>query len=118
MKNLLVILSLSSLVMACAQATPVTTPSGNRGFSVSCGAARLDDCYAKAGEVCPSGYEILDQQGSRYLGQLSTGNAYANSGGNAFANRMNAQANYNSSAQANYSSIPMMTRNQLLIECK
>ena len=36
MKNLLVILSLSSLVMACAQATPVTTPSGNRGFAVSC----------------------------------------------------------------------------------
>jgi hypothetical protein len=118
MKNLLVILSLSSLVMACAQATPVTTPSGNRGFAVSCGAALLDECYAKAGEVCPSGYEILDQQGSRYLGQLSTGNAYANSGGNAFANRTNAQANYNSNARANYSSLPMMSPNKLLIECK
>ena len=118
MKNFLVVFSLSSLVIACARATPVITPNGNQGYSISCGAAVLDKCYEKAGEVCPRGYEVLDRQGSQYLGQVSTGNAYANSGGNAFANRMNAQANYNSNARANYSSVPMVTPNKFLIECK
>ncbi len=86
------------ILAGCATATRTISPNGNPVFSISCGAAAQSACYQKAGEVCPSGYNILSANGSRYMGQLATANVNA----------------YGGSA----SSVPMMTRNELFIECK
>jgi|GEM_PF-2371619 len=40
--------------------TEVTAPSGKKGYSLKCsGFGRtIEDCYKKAGEICPNGYDI------------------------------------------------------------
>lgn len=53
---------------ACASIEPVafTGPNGNTVYSMRCnGMGRtLDDCYKKAGELCPAGYRIVDREPS------------------------------------------------------
>ncbi len=94
----LLICMLPVALTACATATQIVGPNGTPAYSIRCGAAAADSCYQKAGEVCPGGYNILNSQGSRYLGQV--GNAYVAGG-------------YGSAT-----SMPMITPNMLLVECK
>jgi hypothetical protein len=53
------------LVASCAQVQPreFKGPNGKVAYSMRCsGMGRtLDDCYAKAGELCPAGYNIIDR---------------------------------------------------------
>ena len=52
------------LITSCATSKEIVLPSGERGFTISCGTYEGDSwsaCYEKAGEVCPSGYEILER---------------------------------------------------------
>lgn len=53
---------------ACASITPVEFkgPNGNPAFSMRCsGMGRtLEDCYQKAGELCPNGYTVVDRASS------------------------------------------------------
>jgi hypothetical protein len=49
-------LALPSLVVACVHATDVRGPDGETAHLVSC--TSTEDCYGKAGELCPEGYLI------------------------------------------------------------
>lgn len=52
------------LITSCATSQEIVLPSGERGFTINCGSYEGDSwsaCYQKAGEVCPSGYEILEK---------------------------------------------------------
>ncbi len=63
-KKLMLIATLAS-ISGCMAIEPVkfNGPSGKTAYSMKCnGMGRtLDDCYVKAGEVCPSGYSIIDR---------------------------------------------------------
>jgi len=65
MKLLLTTLLISIGLAGCMSIDPVPFkgPSGKQGYSMKCsGMGRsLDACYQKAGEVCPSGYSIVDR---------------------------------------------------------
>lgn len=61
-RTLILLLTLS----ACAEVTPeyFKGPNGRDAYVMRCSGLGRSwaKCYAKAGEVCPSGYEILSQQ--------------------------------------------------------
>lgn len=49
------------LISGCApRVTNIVAPSGKQGYSINCG-AKMDRCMEKAGELCPSGYNIVNQ---------------------------------------------------------
>jgi hypothetical protein len=58
-------IGLCLLITACAAVTPqeFVGPSGTTAYSMRCsGMGRtLDACYRTAGEVCPSGYTVIDR---------------------------------------------------------
>ncbi len=58
-------LALVLLLTACAAIEPqqFVGPNGKTAYSMRCsGMGRtLDACYKKAGEMCPSGYTIVDR---------------------------------------------------------
>ena len=63
MKYLYALLGLV-LITSCATSQEIVLPSGEKGFTINCGSYEGDSrsaCYQKAGEVCPSGYDILEQ---------------------------------------------------------
>jgi len=97
MKIILLFFAVAFLA-ACATSKQINGPNGTPAYAIRCGAAVLSACYEKAGEICPNGYNILTSDGARYLGQLGNANV---SGG------------YGSAT-----SVPMITPNNLLIECK
>lgn len=64
MKKLVALMS--CIVLAgCASVTPekFIGPSGSAAYTMKCSGSGLDwdDCYKKAGEICPNGYEIIDK---------------------------------------------------------
>jgi len=66
------------LVTSCAMPVPVTKVVGSNGrpaYSLKCSGFGRDrqDCLKKAGELCPGGYDILDDN-SRTNGALVTNN--------------------------------------------
>lgn len=60
-----ILLLVSFLLTSCMAVNPqpFKGPSGKAAYSMKCsGMGRtLDDCYQKAGEVCPDGYHIIDR---------------------------------------------------------
>jgi hypothetical protein len=46
---------------ACALNRPMTLPDGSQGQMISCPGSlqSMGDCYQKAGEICPLGYDIV-----------------------------------------------------------
>jgi hypothetical protein len=59
------LLALMAALTGCVTARPLTLPSGAQGEVIRCnGMARsMADCYEKAGEACPRGYDIVDASG-------------------------------------------------------
>lgn len=59
------LITLPVLLASCASIEPqqFVGPNGRTAFSMRCsGMGRtLDACYQKAGEICPSGYSIIDR---------------------------------------------------------
>jgi len=96
--KIIVLFLVVTVLSACATSTQIIGPSGSPAYAIKCGAAALTACYEKAGEICPNGYSILTSDGARYLGQLGSASV---SGGYGTA-----------------TSVPMMTPNNLLVECK
>lgn len=47
-------------VQGCVRTQEFRGPNGNPAYSMNCG-NNLNRCYQKAGEVCPSGYTIIDR---------------------------------------------------------
>lgn len=71
LKNFIHLLFFSSAIIGVAalagcmsiDPVPFRGPDGKQAYSMKCsGMGRsLDACYQKAGEVCPSGYNIVDR---------------------------------------------------------
>ncbi len=61
MKKTFLLIALVS-IGGCAKVKTLTTPNGNTGYYISCNgmAVGMDVCYKKAGNICPSGYSIID----------------------------------------------------------
>lgn len=59
MRKLIVIMAV--LMVGCASIVPsqFVGPNGKTAYSMECG-GQLDACYKKAGELCPSGYLIVN----------------------------------------------------------
>jgi hypothetical protein len=57
--SILGILGLAS----CTTATPTVLPDGSKGVMIDCNGDvnSMSSCFKKAGEVCPAGYDILNQ---------------------------------------------------------
>lgn len=68
MMRLLSVLTLIPVLVSCAEIQPkeFRGTNGKTAYSMKCsGMGRtLDDCYKKAGELCPSGYNIIDRASS------------------------------------------------------
>ncbi len=66
--RLMALLTMGLYLAACASISPVEVngPKGKPAFSMECsGFGRtLEACYKKAGELCPSGYNIIDRASS------------------------------------------------------
>lgn len=86
------------VLAGCATSKQIVGPNGTPAHSIRCGAAAVDACYEKAGEVCPNGYSVLNSQGSRYLGQVGSASV--------------------AGAYGSATSTPMISPNTLLVECK
>jgi hypothetical protein len=75
MKYLLAIVGAIAL-SGCMSIDPTSFrgPNGKQGYSMKCsGMGRtLEACYQKAGEVCPSGYNIVDRS-SGTIGFMNQG---------------------------------------------
>lgn len=64
------------LLASCAvTATPVTGSNGKQAYSMKCSGYMRDrqDCLIKAGQLCSSGYDVLDDN-SRTNGAMVAGN--------------------------------------------
>ena len=48
----------AALVSGCAMVTP-ESPAGGP-YAINCPASYLEHCFAKASEVCPKGYEVVE----------------------------------------------------------
>jgi len=48
------------LTQGCVRTQEFRGPSGRLAYSMQCG-ANINRCYEKAGEVCPTGYTIIDR---------------------------------------------------------
>lgn len=59
MKNLIILIAI--FLSGCATSTKMILPSGVTGYSIECG-AYSQECYKKAGELCPNGYDIVSDQ--------------------------------------------------------
>jgi len=57
-------------------ATPITGPDGKTAYVLKCSGYMRDrqDCLVKAGQVCPSGYTVVDDNSST-KGAVITANA-------------------------------------------
>lgn len=104
--RVMLIVGIVAFLSGCVTAHPTVGPNGQQAFSIRCGAANPGGCYEKAGVVCPAGYNIVTANRPQYLGTFSTGNAYA------YVNPSGAYAG------AYSSSIPIITPNTILVECK
>ena len=49
--------ALAALVGGCATVNPETPPGAS--YAINCMAAQLEHCFAKAKELCPRGYDIV-----------------------------------------------------------
>ena len=60
---LLIILCLS---VGCVSTKQVKSETGDMAHSIECrGASSWADCYAKAGQICPHGYNIIAKEAER-----------------------------------------------------
>lgn len=65
------------LLSGCASATKVDGPNGKPAFLVKCGNAVKSKCTAKAAELCPGGYLLLEHKTDPYNDSTKIGNAGA-----------------------------------------
>lgn len=94
------------LLAGCATSKQIVGPNGTPAHAIRCGAAVADACLEKAGEVCPKGYIVLNSRGSQYLGQYGTGSVGGswNPAGGSFS--------------GSATSMPLISPNSMLVECK
>lgn len=106
MKHIVVLLSFTLLALAgCVSARPMTMPSGARGEMISCNGIQhsMADCFARAGDDCPNGYDVVgdDQETQPFLA----------SNGGFSATRYQAQGQYQTFAGAR-------TERSIMVTCR
>jgi hypothetical protein len=69
-----VVLGLALFSCNRASSRPITTPSGERGFAIRCRGDQTN-CFEEAGEVCPRGYDILEDARDTSGVQITSGYA-------------------------------------------
>lgn len=76
-----VLIAVAVLAAACASVNPVPIrgPSGAPGYSMQCSGfgRNWDDCYKVAGEVCLSGYRIIQRSSESVAMPLNGGTVMA-----------------------------------------
>ena len=65
------------VLAGCASAKQVKGPNGENAYQVKCGNAVKSKCTAKAVDLCPHGYIVLDSNSDRYDDLTKVGNAGA-----------------------------------------
>lgn len=70
MKAVTGIICVSILLGGCATASKIPLPNNEAGIAIEC--PRVAQCYRKAQQMCPSGYELMDK-GSSTQGGFSNG---------------------------------------------
>jgi hypothetical protein len=105
MRTVWIALFLTATLAGCVSSRLLTLPDGRQGFAIKCNGHLHDmgDCYAKAGEMCPTGYTVLD--GNTETSPVGFGGSYAN------ANRYGASAGSSSYVGA-------MVFRSMIVECK
>jgi len=73
-KSILIILV---VLAGCASSKQVRGPNGQKAYEVKCGNAVKSKCTAKAADLCPHGYSVLERNGDRYDDLTKVGNAGA-----------------------------------------
>jgi hypothetical protein len=65
---------------SCISSKQLTLPNGHPGYAIKCDGHLHDmtDCMARAGELCPTGYDVLD--GNTEQSQFATGSSFATAG--------------------------------------
>lgn len=97
---------IAAALAGCTTAKQIIGPDGTHVYAIDCHPAMPNDCLEKAGEVCPSGYMVLNATGSKSLGQVGSGSGsgqWSQLGGGVSGSTM---------------SVPILTPNSMLIECK
>jgi len=61
MKYLTLLPLITLILSSCTTIKPlsITGPSGKQGFSMEC-VTTTPECFSKAGQLCPNGYDIID----------------------------------------------------------
>jgi uncharacterized protein YceK len=75
MKNMFLMVLI--VLAGCASARQVRGPDGGTAYEVKCGNAAKSKCTAKAADLCPHGYSVLDRNGDSYTDSTRVGNAGA-----------------------------------------
>jgi hypothetical protein len=55
-----------ALLAGCVGVHEVKGPDGKTALALSCGQAT--NCYRKAGELCPDGYDFVDRNNASFVG--------------------------------------------------
>ena len=71
MKNIKALILILAITPLASCATYTILPN-NQAFIDCSGTGNLGDCYNKANDICPRGYEILDRVNETHTGLLST----------------------------------------------
>jgi hypothetical protein len=58
MQRFVLAAALAASVGACATVNPETPPGAS--YAINCRAGELEHCFAKAKELCPQGYTIVE----------------------------------------------------------
>jgi len=62
MQRILFAAAAAALVGGCAMVTPESPPGGP--YAINCPSTYLEFCFAKAKEVCPNGYQVVEMRRS------------------------------------------------------
>jgi hypothetical protein len=65
---------------ACTTSRTITLADGTQGQKIACNGAvqTMNDCYAKAGEMCPRGFDVIGADGEAHPFAMSNGGFSAN----------------------------------------
>ena len=50
--------AMAAALSACAQINPETPPGAS--YAINCPSTQLEFCFAKAKELCPGGYQVME----------------------------------------------------------
>jgi len=50
--------AMAAALSACAQINPETPPGAS--YAINCPSTQLEFCFAKAKELCPNGYQVME----------------------------------------------------------